>query len=333
MPFHSILVPMNTPLRVGFVGCGFIAGVHAKALRQIPQVELAAVADTDGARRTAFAAQYQIQASFASFPAMLDAARLDAIYFCIPPFAHDGEVERAAARGLNLFLEKPIALNAAHAARMVAAIEGANVKSQVGFHFRFLKSVRRIRQLLESGEAGRPTLFSGRYWTNMDGAPWWRDRNQSGGQVFEQVIHIYDLARHLCGDVEVAQGVLRNLCHQNRADYSIEDTSIGTLQFKNGALGVITGSNCAVPIHFFGDFRLVCEKMTLDYSCTGQNWVTPDAARLYRSNGDIEALVEDEDPYLLESKDFIAAIRENRATATPARAGLEAIQLIETILN
>jgi len=323
---------MNHTLRIGILGGGFIAGVHAKALKQIPGIDLVAVTDTDEARAAAFAAEHQISSRFTSFQAMLDAVPIDAAYLCVPPFAHNGEAELAAARGLHLFLEKPIALDSAHAGRMVAAIESAGVKSQVGFHYRFRKSVRMLKRLIDSGEAGRPTLFTGRYWTNMDGAPWWRDRSRSGGQIFEQIIHLYDLARHFCGDVEAVRGVIRNLCHEYRADYSIEDTSAGTLEFKSGAVGVITGSNCAVPVHFFGDFRVVCEKLTFDYQCAGQNWVTPDSARLYRGAEEIETIIEDENPYLLESRDFIEAIRTGGPTLTPARAGLESIQLVEAVL-
>ena len=323
---------MNSNLRLGIAGSGFIAGVHANALNQIPGVELAGVTDPDRERMAAFADKHQIAAAFPSFQAMLDTGSLDAVYLCIPPFAHTNEVELAATRGLHLFLEKPIALDSARAARMVAAIESAGVKSQVGLHYRFRKSVRMLKRLLDSGEAGRPTLFSGRYWTNMDGSPWWRDRARSGGQIYEQVIHLYDLALHLCGHVETATGMIRNICHQNLPDYSIEDTSVGALQFKNGALGVVTGSNCAIPGHFLGDFKLVCEKFTLDYHCTGQHWVTPDSARLSRVDGTVENFVEDEDPYLLESQDFITAIRKNLPTLTPARAGLESIQLVESLL-
>ena len=326
---------MNTPsrpLRIGLYGSGFIAGVHASCLKQIPGVTVAAVADAQPGAAAVFAAKQEIPAHYTSFAAMLDAGQLDAVYLCIPPFAHAGEAELAASRGIHVFLEKPIALSSGQAADMVAAIESAGVKSQVGFHLRFRKSVRAVKALIDSGAAGRATLFTGRYWVNMDGAPWWRDRTKSGGQIFEQVIHLYDLATYFCGSVESARGLLRNLCHTGRTDYTIEDTSVGTLQFQNGALGVITGSNCAIPVHFIGDFKLVCEKLTLDYHCTGQHWVTPDSAKIYRSADNIETFTEDEDPYLLESQDFIAAIRENRPAATPARAGLEAIQLIESVL-
>ncbi|MDX2111643.1 MAG: Gfo/Idh/MocA family oxidoreductase [Verrucomicrobiota bacterium] len=323
---------MNKPLSIGIVGSGFIAGVHASSLKKIADVTITAVVDTDVVRAAEFAKKHGIAAHYASFQAMLDAHRFDAIYFCIPPFAHQGEVEQAAARGIHCFLEKPIAMDSVKATAMVDAIEKAGVISQVGFHYRFRKSVRALKRLIDSGEAGKVSLFSGRYWTNMDGALWWRKQDMSGGQIYEQVIHIYDLARFFMGEIKSVHGLMRNVCHQGRADYTIEDTSIGTLAFKNGSVGVITGSNCAIPVHFIGDFKVVCEKVTLDYQCTGQHWVTPDSARLYSTSGAVESVVEDEDPYLLESIEFISAIQEGRAASTPARVGLEAILLVEALI-
>ncbi len=322
-------------LRMGLVGTGFMAGVHAGALAKIGDAEVVAVCGRTRDRAAAFIARQGLGAAhpYGDVAAMLDAERLDALYLCIPPAAHAGEVELATARGLHLFLEKPITISAERAETMVTAIERAGVKSQVGFHLRFRRSVRRLRQMLADGTAGRPTLFSGRYWTNMDGSLWWRDRAQSGGQAFEQAIHLYDLALHLFGPAQAATGMADNLCHRHQADYTIEDTSIGMFRHGNGALGVVTASNCAVPMHFFGDFRAVCANAVLDYRSTGQAWVEPDRAVLQTGEKGREEWIEDDDPYLRENQDFIAAIREDRATLTPARDGLAAIRLVEMAMG
>ena len=68
-----------------------------------------------------------------------------------------------AEKGIHIFNEKPIALNLERGQSMVDAIEKAGVHSQVGYHMRFGKAVRRVRELMETGVAGRPTLFSANY--------------------------------------------------------------------------------------------------------------------------------------------------------------------------
>jgi predicted dehydrogenase len=320
-------------LRVGILGTGF-AGVHVGALKKIDGVEICGVASRRKETAMDFISKNNIAAAaYGNFKAMLDAEKPDIAYICLPPFAHGDEVAMAARRGIHLFLEKPIALDSAQAEAMVEAIEANGVKSQVGFHMRFRRCVRRLKAMLEDGSAGKPTLFSGRFWANMDGPEWWRDRNRSGGQIFEQVIHIYDLAAYLFGPVARTQGMFANLCHRGRDDYSIEDTSVGTLGFANGAIGVVTGSNCAVPGHFFGDFRAACEKATLDHVCTGRSWIEPGRSTMYHGQDKKDVIIEDEDPYLLENLDFIGAIREGRPTTTPARHGLEVIRLVESVIG
>ena len=84
-------------------------------------------------------------------------------------------------------------------------------------------------------------------------------------------------------------------------------------------------------MHFFGDFRAVFEKATLDVSCTGQTWVEPDRAILYYGGEEREEMVEDADLYRLESEDFVDAMLNDRPARTPARDGLEAIRLVESI--
>ncbi|MBK1880450.1 Gfo/Idh/MocA family protein [Pelagicoccus mobilis] len=323
-------------VRVGIMGSGFIAKMHAARLKDIEGVQIVGIVDCNSELANAMATELELEASiFETVDAMLDAdLSLDAVYFCVPPFVHNGEVESVAAKGIHVFLEKPIALDSEKASSMVEAIEKAGVVSQVGFMMRFRKSVQLLKKKIESGEAGPATLFSGRFWVNMDGAPWWRDIKGSGGQVFEQVIHLYDLALYLCdGDVESAMGALSNQLHQGRDDYSIEDTSAGILKFSTGAIATISGSNCAVDMRFFGDFQVACGGTSLEYQCSGQPWVEADKATLYGPDGAAETIVEDDDSFAAESAHFIECIREGKQTLCPARDGLRAIQVVEQVLQ
>jgi len=321
-------------IRIGIYGAGFMAGIHAKSMQSIEGAEVVAVTGASIEDAQNFCKEQAPGATgFDSFEAMLDGAELDAVYFCIPPYLHKGEVELAAGRGLHVFLEKPIALNSEAAGSMVEAIESAGVVSQVGFMMRFRKSIERLKARIDSGEAGRATLFTGRFWVNMDGSPWWRNKEQSGGQVFEQIIHLYDLAAYLFGDVAQAKGAIANLLHSDQSDYTIEDTSVGLLQFKNGALASITGSNSAVPMHFFADFRVATENDTLEYRCTGQPWVEPDVAFSYDAEGNKTEIAEDGDPFFEEDVHFIDCIRSGQTTRCPARDGLRAIEIVEAMLQ
>ncbi len=323
-------------MRVGFVGAGSMSLQHAKRLAKGDQAEVVAVCHPRPERAAKFVeAQPRSVQVYTDGEAMFDREKLDALYLCIPPYAHTGLAEQAAARGIHLFLEKPLALEWEAARRMTEAAEQAGVVTQVGFQFRFREGVQALKRLLESGEAGRPTLFSGRYWTNMDGNSWWRDRSRSGGQLIEQLIHLYDLAGHFLGEADLARttGYVANLCHKGRPDYTIEDTSVGVQVMRNGGVSVITGSNNALAGHYIGDFRVVCERALLDYHSTGQGWVKADRSTLHVGGECRGEWEETGDATLALNDDFITAIREGRPAAIPIREGLRAQEWVQAVMD
>lgn len=324
---------MTMPLRVGVMGTGFMAQMHAKNLQSQDGVEVVGVCSRQITKAEAFIAEHRLASAkpFDNFTTMLSAQGLDAVCIAIPPAAHHGEVVTALESGLHVFAEKPLALNLADAQAMANAAEKAGVVTQVCYQLRFKPSVQRLAAAIAAGSAGQPTLFTGRFWVNMEGGAWWRDAEQSGGQVFEQLIHLYNLAKALLGKPETAAGQWANLLHTQQDDYRIEDTSAGTVRFANGALASITGSNCAVPQHFFADFRIACEHVTLDYHSTGQHWVSPDHATWYQ-NQTSERIAEDTDAHRDAAADFIQAIRDQRPALCPIAEACDDLRLVSTVI-
>jgi predicted dehydrogenase len=248
------------------LGMGNMGRAHAARLRKLPAVEIVALCswpiddavNYNEANGTAYP-------MFSDFDAMLDAVSMDVLYVCLPPFAHNGQLEKAAERGIHIFEEKPIAISVERGQSMVEAVRRAGVKTQIGYHMRFGGAVKRLKQLIEDGTAGRPTLYSANYECNSLHTPWWIDVNKSGGQVLEQIIHLYDMALYLMGDAASVTGFVTNLCHADVPGYTVEDTSAVAIRFRSGALGTITGSNCAIPGRWDGHFRVVFENLVADF--------------------------------------------------------------------
>jgi len=328
---------MAQNISIGILGAGFMGQTHGTRLISQEGVAVAAICDAN--REAAINLQQKLGGTaeiFVDFDHLLEKTRLDALYVCIPPFAHSGQVEIAAAKGLHLFIEKPIAISRERAESMAQAIQKAGVVSQVGYHNRFRKGVEETRKLLISGATGNPTLFQGRYWCNMLGGAWWRSKAGSNGQVFEQVIHIYDTAMHLLGEPASVCAFMGNLGHQNIPDYTIEDTSVSIIRFKNGSMASIVGSNNAMPAHFIGDYRVVFEKAVLDYRATGQEWVTPDTSTILQYDGEgtrRQDFIEDQDVYLAETLEFLAAVRGQGMTRAPVSVGLAGVRLVSAVLE
>lgn len=319
-------------MKICLLGTGFIAGVHARNLRASGRADIVGICGTTAERTREFIAKTEIGAAraFTNFDHMLDECAPDALYVCIPPHAHDGEVERAAARSVHIFAEKPIARTVQRAASMRTAVEQAGVVSQVGYQMRFRKTLRRLHELIAVGETGRPTLFQARYFARFDGSAWWRDQARSGGQFFEQAIHLYDLALHLFGPAERVSGLLANIAHRSQPDYTVEDSAAVWMQFANGALGSFCNSNCAVREQFNGDFRAVFEHVTADYRSTG-DWRVPEMAMLHFADGCREEVVEDGNAYLDATLDFLDAIEQRRPALAPIADGEIAVRVLTAI--
>jgi predicted dehydrogenase len=322
---------MSKLLKVGILGTGDMAQVHVKALSNIPDVEVVAVCGTDTKKAESFCnsyLNYNAQA-YESFDSMLNVNELDILYICIPPFAHHGQLEKAALKGINIFIEKPIALDSQRGKSMVEAIRKAGVKSQVGYHLRFGHATRELQRLFENGETGKPTLFQGRFDCNALHSAWWMDKERSGGQILEQIIHTYDMAVYLLGEPQIATGFLSNVCHEEVDGYTVEDTSVSAVKFKNGALASITGSNCAVPMEWNNPFTVVFENVTAYFE-------NPNKAEFVFTKGEqvTKKCVEGNDnPYLEEDKIFIEAVRGNVPNICTIEDGYRSLCLVEAVLK
>ncbi len=321
---------MSGNLRFGILGAGFMARTHAKNLADIDGVSVEAVCNhhIESARELAADLPGQVQ-RFEDFERMLDEVELDGLVVAIPPHAHNGQVGAAAKEGLALFLEKPIAIDPKAAKKMAEAVESSGAAAQVGYHMRFGQAVSQLQQWISDGTAGRPTLFDAWYQCNSLHGPWWRQKDKSGGQVLEQVIHLYDLATAFLGEPRQIVGFADNLLHTSVPEYTVEDTSVSCIRFQSGALATITGSNCAIPMQWQGGFRLICEKLTAhvtDPNTADVFFTAEDPVRCEQIRGDV-------DPYKQEIEAFVRSLRQGRPCSPGIRTGLLGVEMTSAVLD
>jgi len=285
------------PLRIGFVGIGWIAGTHMDALSQLEDAQPVAFCDLDSARAERAAARFGGRA-YTDWRTMLDAESLDALYICLPPHAHDGVEIAAAERGIHLFVEKPVARDLDYARRVEEAIQKAGVICSVGYHFRYYGAIERAKERLQ----GLPVLMVKGAWDGgmPTGTLWWRTYAHSGGQLVEQTTHIFDLARYLVGEiVEVFTYSHHNpaLLHHPDGDIAVAD--VVCLKFENGAVGVITNTN---GLHAPGEVGL---KVYTPERVVEVSWGRMVETEVNRK----EEYHSRDNPYLRESEAFLEAIR------------------------
>lgn len=313
-------------MRIGILGCGDVAGRHAGAINSFgDELEIAALCDHTLEKAQAFAAKHAPNAAlYTDDRVLLDEAEIDLLVIALPPFAHADEVERAAARGLHLLIEKPIALASDQAWRMVEAAERAGIKTQVGFQFRFGEAIETFKALQAEGKTGEVVLFNGRYFCNALHAPWWRDRAKSGGQVIEQAIHLFDLMRWFMGEPAAVFSRQANLLHTDVPGYTSEDTSATLVTFANGGMGVITATNNAVPGKWIGDYRVVAHKLTADF--VGPNIAT--FTQTDQPDTPVTKIDTQRDFRQAQLADLLNAIKTGGSTRTPLRDGATILDLV-----
>ncbi|CZT33281.1 glycosyltransferase [Rhizobium sp. 9140] len=286
--------------RLGFIGVGGIAHRHLDILATFEDVELVAFADPDAARADAAARRFGAK-SFTSHRDMLENERLDAVYICVPPFAHGDPERDLIAHGIPFFVEKPVSLDIALAEEIAAGIAAKNLVTAVGYHWRYLDTVEEARALLAENPA---QLLSG-YWLDSTPPPqWWWKEDKSGGQMVEQTTHLLDLARFLIGDVTEVYGRAGHVDRQDFPGLDVPTVSTASLTFQSGVVANIAstcllGWSHRVGLHIFAD-KLAIELTDRDIM------VDVGRGRPVRQ--------ADGDPVWREDRDFIDAVRggENR---------------------
>ena len=224
---------------VGFVGSGVIAWAHAIGLQSMIQAgEVAAsvnaVYDVDGRRAAAFA-DMNGATVVPSVSAVVE--RCDAVWVCTPTAAHREGVEAAAELGCAVFCEKPLAPDLAGAEALAALVVDRGVPAQVGLVLRSAPVFRALRDVVSSGELGRPmaAVFRDDQYLPVQGiyhSTWRADAAVAGGGcLIEHSIHDLDILRFCLGEVVEVAGRTASFSGHD----GIEDVATVSLAFESGA--------------------------------------------------------------------------------------------------
>ena len=232
-------------IRIGLIGCGFISQLHSRALRGLIKGELVdaavvAACDVDTGRAAAAAKAHGADLVTDDPSAVLDA--VDAVWICTPTSSHRALVEQAAAAGVAIFCEKPLATTLADAEAM--AVAAAAVPSQVGLVLRTSPVYGALVDLVRSGDLGRPMAVVFRddqYLPNQGqyASEWRADVTiAGGGTLLEHSIHDLDVLRWLLGDATSVSARTANFA----GHAGIEDLAVATITFESGAVATLTSA-------------------------------------------------------------------------------------------
>lgn len=220
--------------RFALIGAGFIGTVHAQNLAEHPDVHLVLVHDIDLGRATALATRYGATPT-TDLAAVFDPAVVDAVFIASSTDSHAAHLRAAADAGLAVLCEKPIAATLAEAVDVVAHVEASGVPAMVDFNRRFDRDHAALKQIVDRGGIGEVELVQ--MSSRGPSIPPIDYLRVSGGQLRDQTVHFFDLARWITGQEPVSVSVSGTALADPRiADFGDVDTSVAVLTLPSGGL-------------------------------------------------------------------------------------------------
>ena len=233
----------------GIIGSGMIAGFHARAIADIRGASLVACYDRIPAASEKFAAAQGCTA-YAKLEDMLANPDIDIVTVCTPSGSHMEPALEVAKARKHVIVEKPLEITLKRCDKMIDTCAKYGVTLASIFPSRFHRSALSLKNAVEADRFGRLTLGEAyvkwyRSQAYYDSGAWrgtWE--LDGGGALMNQAIHCVDLLTWLMGPVVEIRAQTALLAHERIA---VEDTAVATLQFENGALGVIEASTAVYP--------------------------------------------------------------------------------------
>jgi predicted dehydrogenase len=192
---------MKRKLRLAVIGTGQIGLHHLEAIRRCPRAELLAIAESNPQRLQEAAERFRVPATYTDYHELLARPDLDAVSIALPNHLHAPATLAALRAGKHVHLEKPMALNARQAARIVAEAKKSRRILMVGQNMRFSRDAQMLKHFIDHGALGE--IYHARaWWIRRSGIPRigsWFTRKQfaGGGALLDIGVHMLDLALHL----------------------------------------------------------------------------------------------------------------------------------------
>ena len=247
-------------IRAGCIGTGGISGVHLRYLKGRDDVKIVALCDIKPENLKRRQDEYGGE-GFAAYREMLKKVELDAVWLCTPPQVRGEPLVACADLGIPVFCEKPVERDPKRDDRVVAQLAKRNGKVQIGYVFRCMPTIERIRKEMADDKIH---LVQSLYGCNMALSrafpAWFYDKAISGGALVDQATHNLDVLRMLMGEVVEVSGVASNPVEKKHKGYTCDEVLAVGFRFKNGAVGshnhTWVGDNWRNEILFSGEKRL-----------------------------------------------------------------------------
>ncbi|MFH1537612.1 MAG: Gfo/Idh/MocA family oxidoreductase [bacterium] len=286
-------------VRIGVIGCGRISQrIHLKFLKENPAVSLAAAMDIKKGNVKSACGKFGIPRGFQSPEEMFDKTELDGVLICTPNWVHKDLTLMAAGRGIHVFCEKPMAVNASEGEEMVKTCERAGVNLQIGMCKRFDAGLVKAKKMILSGKLGEvsqittsflnpparldtPVLEAAKKWGKSLGINveeklglWtMTDPRTGGGSLMEMGTHLLDFILFFTGE---EPSDWSGFVNYKRTDMLWEDQGTLLVKFPSGIIATAEMNMSATADNLLGEKgRIYGDRASLAFTLINGFWFPP----------------------------------------------------------
>lgn len=288
----------HTPIRIGLIGAGGIAGAHVAGYKRNPEkVVFAAVADPVTANAEARAAGTGAMI-YADYAQMIAEADIDAVDICLPHHLHKDAIVAAARAGKHVLCEKPLCLTADEAIEVSAAVAASGITVMCAHNQLFLPAVAEAKRLLDAGVLGKvyEVRTTDSFFNDFtpESMGWRADtRTSGGGELIDTGYHPAYLLLHLAGGVPTEAAAMLS---RHRLEFMEgEDSANVLVRFDNNVVGTIVTSWAYEPAANTERFSVVGELgsmhsdgRSLSYRLRGADAVTLEFDEVHEFAAEVE---------------------------------------------
>ncbi|SHJ28827.1 Gfo/Idh/MocA family protein [Pseudozobellia thermophila] len=225
--------------RIALIGAGYIADYHARGLKELAHVEMAAVVAKTPESARNFSEKYGIPNAFTSISPVVNDPSIDAVVISTPNFLHAPQALEFLRKGIDVFIEKPMAMNTEEGREIAQVAREHNSLVMIGHMWRFDTETQYIEACVRSQKLGKVIKTKG-YGIHENWGPegWFTQKELAGGGALADMgVHAIDTVRYLLGDPKPLKVYARIATHFG--DYEVDDTGILVVTWDNGAESII----------------------------------------------------------------------------------------------
>ncbi len=289
-------------MKVSIIGTGHIAHSMARTIKVVDEAEFYAVASRTLEAAEKFAEEFDIPKAYGSYDELINDPEIELVYIATIHPLHYELSKKLLEKGKSVLCEKPICINSAHAEDLFRIAREHNAFICEAVWTRFFPWVKEIKEIISSGEIGKPVLMQSNFGSKKTASSWIHDPKLGGGALLDLGIYNVTAASMLLGDdfeIEYSVGKL--------SEAGVDDHSLTVIKYKNGVTASLMS---CTDMCTDSKITLMCENGIIEIAGVS-NWKS---TRVYNEQKELirEITPKFKTGYVFELEACIKAIKEGK---------------------